>query len=81
MSSFSACRVTPLDPAQAPEEVAFVGRQVSRQWTEGGGGGGGGRGQAGRGERLTGGQLQEPGGVGWRAGRQLAITGRGRKFT
>ena len=42
MSLFSACRVIPSDPAQAAQEVAFVGRRTSGRQAEGGGRDGGG---------------------------------------
>ena len=80
MSLFSACRVIPSDPAQAAQEVAFVGRRTSGRQAEGGGRDGGGSGQAGGGGRWAGGQLQELGGVDWRAGGQLTIAGRSKKW-
>ena len=49
---------------------------VSRWRAEQSGRDGGGSGQADEGGRWAGRRLQEPGGVDWRAGRQLAIVGR-----
>ena len=81
MSLFSACRIIPSDPAQAAQEVAFVGRRTSGQQAEGGGRDGGGSGQSGGGGRLAVGRLQDPGGGDRRAGRQSTIAGRGKEFT